>query len=495
MNDPTLRDFVHPDLGLPSAFKLRYSTAGAIDGATAEYPPDEANGRAAQALLDWVLTDDPADPWMALQPRSPVEEAIAQAPTKATGGRKPKAASINGADDDASQVELWHRWGLACKGNGIPHASMDNALKVVSHTTQPAALHYDSFLNRVICEGREVQDGDVLSRLLYIQRTVGLQDMAKRTVHEAMQLYARANRRNRLQAWLSSLTWDTEPRVEQFFIRGFGVDDNEYTRAVSSCFLIGMVARAMRPGCQVDSLPILEGRQEIGKSRGLADLGGEFYADIDSPLGSKEFCEQIQGTWLVELSELSAMRMNEVERVKTGITRVVDRYRTPYETYAEDHPRQCVFAGTTNAHQYLMDETGNRRFWPMACGTIDREWIREHRELLFAEAVRLYTAGVPWWGVPARALEEQMARLFTDSLHDQVADYLGAHPSEVSVRDMLVSWDIPPERWHMQLQRRIAAALRARGWWVIKIHGVNKWRPPEGGTVTPIRARRLKPDP
>jgi hypothetical protein len=46
---------------------------------------------------------------------------------------------------------------------------------------------------------------------------------------------------------------------------------------------------------------------------------------------------------------------------------------------------------------YLRDLTGNRRFWPIACGKIDMDWVVDHRDQLYAEAKARLDAGSQWW--------------------------------------------------------------------------------------------------
>ncbi len=49
-----------------------------------------------------------------------------------------------------------------------------------------------------------------------------------------------------------------------------------------------------------------------------------------------------------------------------------------------------MFAGTINHEQYLKDETGNRRYWPIAAnGEANLEWLREWRDQLWAEASQI----------------------------------------------------------------------------------------------------------
>ena len=115
----------------------------------------------------------------------------------------------------------------------------------------------------------------------------------------------------------------------------------------------------------------------------------------------------------------------EVERLKGVMSCQVDRYRAPYERRAADHPRRCVFAGTTNRDDWNRDETGARRFWPVVCGHIDLDWLTQHRDQLLAEAVYKFKNGATWWEVPREHAErEQDARRVEDPWQPIIADWL-----------------------------------------------------------------------
>ena len=85
------------------------------------------------------------------------------------------------------------------------------------------------------------------------------------------------------------------------------------------------------------------------------------------------------------------------ERLKSFLSRQTDVFRPPYGRTPIEAPRQCVFAATTNAEEYLLDDTGGRRFWPVAVHHIDLESLQEAVPQLWAEAVHLYNQGHSWW--------------------------------------------------------------------------------------------------
>jgi virulence-associated protein E len=95
----------------------------------------------------------------------------------------------------------------------------------------------------------------------------------------------------------------------------------------------------------------------------------------------------------IELGELSAFSRGEVNQIKAFMSRSVDTYRTPYGRMPADFPRQCVFFGSTNNETYLKDETGNRRFWPVAYRPVvgrqvDLAGLEADRDQLWAEPSR-----------------------------------------------------------------------------------------------------------
>jgi predicted P-loop ATPase len=211
---------------------------------------------------------------------------------------------------------------------------------------------------------------------------------------EAVQSVAYEQRFHPILRWLEGLQWDGTPRLDKWLSAYLGTPNTPLTRAIGRKFLISAVARVYKPGCKVDHMLIPEGKQGAQKSKALRALvGDDWFTDQLSDLGTKDASQDLRGTWVIELSELAAMQGREIERVKGYVSRQIDRYRPSYGRRAIDVPRQCVFIGTTNDDEYLPDSTGNRRFWPITCTTIDVDAIAHDRAQLWAEAVAAYHAG------------------------------------------------------------------------------------------------------
>ncbi len=212
------------------------------------------------------------------------------------------------------------------------------------------------------------RDADDAHLQLYAETAYG--PLFQSTLSTALTIMADNRSYHPVRRYIDSLPeWDHHPRAESIFIDYLGAEDSLYVREATRKTLCAAVLRAFQPGIKFDTMPVLNGPQGIGKGTLLAKLGGKWFSDSFSLADTKDktAAENIQGFWLVEMSELDGgMKRAEVETIKAFVSRQVDNYRAAYGKRTERHPRQCVFIGTANAESgYLKDVTGNRRFWPI----------------------------------------------------------------------------------------------------------------------------------
>lgn len=199
----------------------------------------------------------------------------------------------------------------------------------------------------------------------YLESNYGITSTNK--IMDGVSLIAEENAENKVATRLQSTQWDGEKRLETLFIDYLGCDDNAYTREVSEKSLVAAVRRAIYGGIKWDNMPILIGPQGVGKSTFLKILGMDWYNDSLVNVEGKDACELIQGSWILEMGELSSLRKSELNLVKNFLSRTDDIFRASYGRRAQKYPRRCAFFGTANDTNFLRDETGNRRFWPIDC--------------------------------------------------------------------------------------------------------------------------------
>ena len=199
----------------------------------------------------------------------------------------------------------------------------------------------------------------------YLESNYGITSTNK--IIDGVNLIAEENAENKVATRLQSTQWDGEKRIETLFIDYLGCEDNIYAREVSEKSLVAAVRRAIYGGIKWDNMPILIGPQGVGKSTFLKILGMDWYNDSLVNVEGKDACELIQGSWILEMGELSSLRKSELNLVKNFLSRTDDIFRASYGRRAQKYPRRCAFFGTANDTNFLRDETGNRRFWPIDC--------------------------------------------------------------------------------------------------------------------------------
>lgn len=214
-------------------------------------------------------------------------------------------------------------------------------------------------------DGATWQDADDAGLRNYLSKYYNL--VGKGIIDDALTEVMTENKFHPVRDYLEKLKWDGVKRAEKLYIEFLGAEDSKYIRTVTTMHLKAAVARIQRPGAKFDSCIVLSGPQGIGKSTVLAKLGGPWFNDSIVSLQGKDPMEQLQGSWIIELSEMQATNKAENDMIKGFISRQVDKFRAPYGRRTEEFPRQCVFAATTNDFIFLKDRTGGRRFWPVTC--------------------------------------------------------------------------------------------------------------------------------
>lgn len=216
---------------------------------------------------------------------------------------------------------------------------------------------------------------------------------------EAILAVAQLNPYDPVKEYLLDLPeWDGVPRLNNLLLLYANARGSEdWIRLITGKFFIAAVARAMDPGCQVDTVLLLQGGQGGGKTSFVRTMGGPFAVEMHLDVRNKDAIMAATQNWIVELSELAGLNSSDTESTRSFISRKVDEMRLPYGRTMRKFDRRCVFIGTTNSSEPLKDPEGARRFWPVSVGKVDVAGIATIRDQLWAEALHRYEEGEPWW--------------------------------------------------------------------------------------------------
>jgi hypothetical protein len=437
----------------------------------------ESDRRATAAALTRALGTAPASPQPDPEP-----------PPGGGGGQPAPAAEYDPLTDapppspetrfDQVSLKEWTR-------DGVPTGRLakDPANVFLWLTHDPAwlgAIRLNSVTQEIELRGRTITDSDLTA--IRNQFAHDDPDGALRfptgVIAEQVALVADRNRYDPIHQYLECLQWDGVERLATWahdflgvsYTNDVGDDITAYVQAVSRRWMIGAVARAASPGCKMDTVLILEGPQGLKKSSALKVLGGAWFSDdAGNVIGDKDSKQLISRVWIQELPELDAMRKAEVSSLKAWFSRSEDFYRAPYARTPQRHPRRVVFAGTTNPDTYLLDETGNRRYWPLKCTAIDLGALAAARDQLWAEAAHLYRSGEKWWLTPeesALAAIETSARMVLDDVWSErlLRWWLAqGKPAEVSTYDAMRGLGFTDDRMEHSARIRVGTALKQVG--------------------------------
>lgn len=358
------------------------------------------------------------------------------------------------SDDDTEWLKE-----LTITPKGTFEATIDNARLVLLHDPElKNSYYYDEFRERPIVSGdlpwESLEkrtsdcwcDSDDSGLRLHLERHYGIDHAAK--IRDAVELAMLSRKRHPVREYLNELAWDGVNRMDTLFIDYLGAADNEYTREVTRKSLIGAVARIMKPGCKHDHTLVLVGPQGCRKSTTLAKLGKKWFSDSLYTVSGKDAYEQLQGYWIIEMGEMAATRKAELEQIKQFMSKQTDSYRAAYARRTQEHPRQCAFFGTTNDDEFLRDNTGGRRFWPVTVTDKGRErgglLTEEIVDQIWAEAVVRYEAGEQWF------LSEQVEAM-AKKVQEEHTEMNGKQGLIEKFLDTLL-----PENWDtMDLEKRL----------------------------------------
>jgi Virulence-associated protein E/Bifunctional DNA primase/polymerase, N-terminal len=258
----------------------------------------------------------------------------------------------------------------------------------------------DSFSERTMVQlpaGDWLEWSDVDAWALVAQAANFGYAVSKRELDDYVDSIAAAGLRNLALDYLETLQWDGTPRVNRLCTLGFGTADTAYAAEVGTLLMTAMVRRVKYPGAPFKLVPVLRSEQDWRKTAALAALCGTLNgralsveASFDIVASAEKTIEKTQGTLLTIFDEMAGYSRRETDDIKSWISRLYERGRSPWDRRSHDVPRTFICAMTTNRSDYLTDLTGNVRYVELECERMcEPDWITENRAQLLAEAMAL----------------------------------------------------------------------------------------------------------
>ena len=369
--------------------------------------------------------------------------------------------------------------------NGALKLTLANLVAILNHHPDwRGALFYDEFSGDILKRKPppypnvrlgEWMDMDSSKTRVWLEEQFDFEKLHTSLVDEAIAVVADLHAIHVIKEYLEPLKWDGKSRLRTMAIRYFGAEDTPVHRFVMQAWMIGAVKRVYEPGSQFDNVLVLEGKQGARKTTALRVLGGSWHAESITDPGAKDSFVTLRGKWLVEFSEFDALSRVESSRIKQHISATNDVYRPPYGRRSITVLRQNVFAASVNPEKYLKDETGARRFWPVTCGKIDIDALREDRDQLWAEAVHLCRQGEQYWATPDMTYltEAQEERYMEDPWEEHVIEIVYGKRS-VLIKEVLSGLRVEVPKQTQADKNRVVKILGRLGFTckVEKINGV-----------------------
>lgn len=264
-------------------------------------------------------------------------------------------------------------------------------LCIVLRHTHGKRLTYNEMAETPYLDGAPLSDMAVSRTREHVERTHGL-EFNRDNIQQALYQIAGERAFHPIQGYLRGLVWDGQRRIERVAEEILHVDPAPLDQSMIRKWLVSAVARALSPGCKVDTALVLCGPQGYRKSMFFDILGGQWFCDTNMDITTVKGLMQLAAAWIYEWAELErVIARRHTGDVKGFVTTRVDKFVPPYGRGVIEHARSTVIVGTTNEETFLGDPTGSRRFWILRIkSVIDTKLLRAQRDQLWAEAVHLY---------------------------------------------------------------------------------------------------------
>jgi putative DNA primase/helicase len=277
--------------------------------------------------------------------------------------------------------------------------------------------------------------------------------MPQSNMADYIKLIADRNAYNPVCDWITSRPWDGVTRIQQLLDTVRTDGDAALKDKLMYRWLLSAVASVFQPvGFEGHGCLVFTGPQGVGKTTWFRRLvPNELRLVLVGAMldpADKDSVTNAVSHWIVELGELDAtFRKADIARLKSFIPKPDDKLRRPYDRVDSEYQRRTVFCASVNDDKYLVDDTGNRRWWTVPVSTIDFRHQIDMQQL-WAELLLRFQAGEQYHLTP----EENAA------LGDLNAEHEAVDPVEEMI-SAAFDWDKPSLNKHEMTASDVLVAI------------------------------------
>ena len=196
------------------------------------------------------------------------------------------------------------------------------------------------------------------------------------TVSDNLNVMMNDNQINPVRDWITEYQWDGVDRIKELFETLTLAEGQEPTIAymmfrkwfIGACRIgLGEIPRFEFVLC------LQESEGGAGKTRWFNKLCPDVWQSdgvIFDPT-DKDSVKQVISYWLNELGELDSTFKSDVKKTMAFLTKNEDEIRLPYASKSAKFGRRTAFFGSVNKKNFLLDDSGDRRFWPISVSSIN----------------------------------------------------------------------------------------------------------------------------
>lgn len=255
------------------------------------------------------------------------------------------------------------------------------------------------------------------SAITTIISLVTLNGMAIGQVPALVEAIGDRNIYNPVADWIQSKPWDGVDRLHALYdtlVAREGFPEQLKQTLIYKWLLSATAAAVMPRGFKARGVLTFQGPQGLGKTSWIMSLVDdpalrESLIKVDHHLDPHNK-DSILGAithWIVEIGELDSSFKKDVARLKGVLTSDADKVRRPYAKTESEYQRRTVFCATVNEENFLVDHTGNTRWWTLPLVSINFQHGIDMQQV-FAQLALDVEANAQWWLTKAEevALEE-----------------------------------------------------------------------------------------